>query len=436
MRSRCRASRVVLSVVMFATAAIPAAVAGETLEDAWQRALGNDSALAAATAETAGAQAGERAARAARWPALTASGGYTRFDNAPRFDFAAPGFAFEVPIFAGDDYLSGSVQLKLPLFTAGRIAAGIDAAHQGAVSASETERATRGSLRLAVAEAYIEVLRAKRVQRTAESSVASLSAHVSDVQNMVERELVARNDLLAARVALADAEQRRVRAENGVALAYAAYNRRLGEPLDRAVDLDEALRVESQFGAAPLDVLLQRAVDSRGEVAAMAARAGALDRQAAAERADMLPQVALAGGYSYFDNAILDRKDFSSVGIALTWNLFDGGQARNRASALRSASRAARHRTNDLRSLIELQVREAWLGVKEAQARLDASREAIAQADENLRMTRELYGVGLGTNTQVLDAVALQVSAANNRDNAVLDQSLAELRLAHAVGDL
>ena len=65
---------------------------------------------------------------------------------------------------------------------------------------------------------------------------------------------------------------------------------------------------------------------------------------------------------------------------------------------------------------------------------LKASGEAVAQAEENLRMSRELYGAGLATNTQVLDAVALQVNAVNNRDNAVLDESLSQLRLARASG--
>ena len=81
-------------------------------------------------------------------------------------------------------------------------------------------------------------------------------------------------------------------------------------------------------------------------------------------------------------------------------------------------------------------MREAWLGVQEARARLGASREAVAQAEENLRMTRELYGADLGTNTQVLDAVALRVTAMNNHDDAVLDESLAMLRLSHAAGAL
>ena len=97
---------------------------------------------------------------------------------------------------------------------------------------------------------------------------------------------------------------------------------------------------------------------------------------------------------------------------------------------------ATRHRLSDLGSLIELEVRTAWLDVQAARARVSASGEAVAQAVENLRMSRELYGADLGTNTQVLDAVTLQITATNNHDDAVLDESLALLRLAHAIGEL
>jgi outer membrane protein TolC len=103
---------------------------------------------------------------------------------------------------------------------------------------------------------------------------------------------------------------------------------------------------------------------------------------------------------------------------------------------LRSAGRAAQDRLDDLRSGIELQVRQAWLEVHEAQARVKASAEAVAQAEENLRSSRELYGAGLATNTQVLDAVSLEVNAVDNRDNAALDESLAMLRLSYAAGTL
>jgi len=416
--------------------ALPAFGDTETLQDAWQRALEYDHALAAAAANAESARASERAARGARWPSLNVNGGFTRFATAPQFQFAAPGFAIKAPIVPGDNLTSGGVQLKLPLYTGGRISAGIGAAHQAAISASRAEQVARSTTRLDIAERCVAVLRAQRFRQTAESMVASLRAHVRDVRNMVERDLVSRSDLLAANVALANAEEQRVRAENGLALAYAAYNRRLGESLDRTPDLVASLPVDPQLPDQPLESLLRRARESRSELSALTAHADALALQAKAERAELLPQIALTGEYSYFDNVILDRRDFSSVGIGLTWNLFDGGQARNRSAALRSASRAARRQADDLRTQIELQVREAWLNVREARARVAASSDAVAQAEENLRVTRELYGAGLGTNTQVLDAVALYVSAANNRDNAALDESLALLGLARAVGAL
>lgn len=431
-RELCRAAA---AVIALAATTVPAAHA-ENLADAWRMAIEHDGAYAAATAETERAASTERAARGSRWPVLAAGAGFTRFASAPQLDLTSAGFPLQAPLFPGDDFAAGNVQLSVPLFTSGRLTASIDAAHQGAVGAGESERAQLASLRLAVAESYVDVLRTRRLQRTAESSVTSLGAHAADVSSLVERELMPRSDLLAARVALANAEQARLRATNAAALARADYNRRLGEPLDRVPDLDESPRFDAQLGDEPLDSLLGRAREARAELAAMAAHTRALERQADAARADMLPQLPLSGAYTYLENQILDREDYTSIAIELRWNLFDGGQARNRSAALRSASRAAQRLTDDLGSRVELEVRGAWLEVREARARLAASREAVAQSEENLRISRELYRSELGTNTQVLDAVALQVAATHNHDDALLDELLAQLRLARAVGTL
>lgn len=423
-------------LVALVTLPVCMSASAESLPEAWAKGLASNMELAAVAAETEGARANERAARGERWPSLTAAAGYTRFDTAPQLDITASGLALQAPIFADEAYASGSVQLKLPLYTGGRISAQIDAAHQAALSADEFEVAARSSLRLGIAKAYVDVLRSQRLLQTAESSVASLKAHASDVKLMVERELVTRSDLLAAQVAMANAEQLRVQTSNGVSLAFANYNRILGEPIDRTPDLDAGLPVERQLGAQPLEELIPGALQSRSELEALNARAEALSLQSDAQRALLLPQLALSGGYNYFENEILDQQGFGSVGIGVSWNVFDGGVVKNRAAALERSSRAARNRLDDLRAQVQLEVRQAWLDVRAAQSRIAASQEAKSQAEENLRMTRELYGGGLGTNTQVLDAVALQIAAANNHDNAVLDEALALLALQRAVGKL
>jgi outer membrane protein TolC len=435
--ARC-ALRWLIVALAVATGGTWCTAGAETLAEAWQLALARDKALAAAESDVQGAQAAERAARGARWLSLDASATYARLNASPTLDVTTPeGSTLRSgPIFKGDQIVSGSVQVKLPLYAGGQISAGIDAAQRNLVGASAEEQSARSLLKLDVAEAYVSVLRARRAVQATGASVESLAAHAADVQHMVERELVPKSDLLAARVALANAEQDKVRTANSVEIAQAAYNRRLGEPLERSPQLDEQIPADVLLKAIPVDALIGRALTSRNEIPAQAARADALASQARVESGKVLPQLALIGGYTHFDNQILDREDFSAIGVGFTWNLFDGGQARNRAAALRNASRAAENRLEDLRSRIELQVRQAWLDVQAAQARAKATGEAVAQAEENLRSSRELYGAGLATNTQVLNAVTLQVDAINNRDNANLDESLSLLRLEYAVGAL
>jgi outer membrane protein TolC len=118
------------------------------------------------------------------------------------------------------------------------------------------------------------------------------------------------------------------------------------------------------------------------------------------------------------------------------WALFDGGQARKRAAALERSKRATEQQRADAQSLIELQVRQTWLDVSETQQRIRVTADAVEQSEENLRIARERYGAGLGTQTQLLEAESLRVQALTNRDNAVLDAGLARLRLARAVGAL
>ena len=409
----------------------------ETLEQAWQLAIAHNQTLAAAAADVQGAEARLRAAGDARWPTVDTSVGYTRLSASPALDVVTPGFAFHSgPIFKDDQYVNGTVQVKVPLYAGGGISAGMHAARAALTGTAAQEQATLSDLKLAVAQAYVGVLRARSELGAASASVKSLRAHLSDVNNMFQRQMVAKSDKLAAEVALANAEEAQVSAANGAQVALANYNQLLGEPLERTPKLDARLAVDPPLAAQPLSTLVRQALAARSELRGMAAQSQALAAQARAVTAKRLPQVALTGGYTHFDNQILDRQNFSAVGVGFTWNLFDGGVARNEADALRSDSRAAAQRLADLRSQIELQVRRDWLGLRAARARVTASRQATAQAAENLRISRELYGVGLASNTQVLDAVTLQIQAADNHDNAVLDEGLAGIELAYATGSL
>jgi outer membrane protein TolC len=429
------AHRTLLAAVAAGSLLAPAAGA-ETLQDAWARAAQQDRSLAAVRSQAEAAQLDAAAAKAQRWPTLAVGGSYTRFDDAPAFDFTFTGLPVTPPeLFGGDDFAMGSATLSVPLFTGGRISSSIAAAEARGRGAGAQLQGAQQDLKLAVAEAYVDVLRTRKALAVADSNVRTLEALAGDIGAMYERELVPKNELLAVQVALADARQNRLRTANGAEIAQAAYNRRLGEPLDRVAELEEQVP-EPDSLPPDLGSLVQLAAGRRTELAALGEQARAYAQLAKMERSRVLPQVSVSGGYNYLENQFLDDEEFAMAGVGVQWALFDGGQSRKRAAAMERNRRAAEDQRADAESLIALQVRQAWLGVEETRKRVQVTADAVEQAEENLRIARERYGAGLGTQTQLLEAETLRVRALTNRDSAVLDASLARLRLARAVGSL
>lgn len=422
--------------LLLALASCPCLIAhAESLNDAWAMAMNADGTLAAARSEREAAESDHTAAARQRWPSVDVTGGYTEFQHAPSLDISTPAGQLQARIWRNDGYAMAGADVSVPLWTAGRISGGIAAAAAGLRGAGAQEMRSAADLKLAVAEAYIAVFRARKALQVAESNVMSLGAHVDAVQAMYDKESAPRSDLLAAQVSLANATQQRLRAANAVHLASAAYNRWVGQPLDRTPDLDEPSTLPAA-AADSLDQLVTSALDRRPELAAISAQQESLEQMARTERAQSLPQIALHAGYYHLDNQILDRENFASVGIGFQWRLFDSGQVAARTSALRSRAHAAALRAADLKSLVRLEVETAFYNRDEALARVRAAAGGVAQAEENVRIAKELYRTGLGTNNQVLDAESLRIIANTNRDDAAFDVTLAQYRLRRAAGEL
>lgn len=423
-------------IIIGALLGIPWAAHAESLTDAWAMALQSDGTLAAARSDRQAAEADQSAAQRQRWPALDLNGKYTELEHAPNFIFQTPAGQLQAPIFAHNGYAMAGADLSVPLWTSGRISGAIGAATAGARGATAQEVRSTADLKLAVAESYVAVFRARRALKVAESNVASLQAHADDVQVMYDKQAVAQSDMLAAQVALANATQQRLRAANALRLTTAAYNRWVGQPLDRTPDLDEPSATPLTGASDPLDGLIAQAIEHRPELAAVSAQQEGLEQAARSEHAQGQPQVFLHAGYNHVDNLILDRENFASIGIGFQWRLFDSGQLQARTSALRSRAHAAEQRLADLRSQVRLDVETAYYNREDAAARIHAASTAVAQAEENVRIAKELYASGLGTNNQVLDAETLRIIALSNRDDASFDALIAQYRLQRAIGAL
>jgi outer membrane protein TolC len=344
----------------------------------------------------------------------------------------------------------------LPLYTGGRIKGSI-AAKTAQANASRAEQfSTALDLRLDVARAYVGVLRAEKARTVTRSSVSSLTAQARDVTNLVEQGRRVRNDLLAAQVALANARQREIQQSNTLNIAWATYNRYLRRPLGTVVALQDfgppappsgagsasdamdaatgALNSADEF---ELQRLTQLAVRIRSEPAQLQEQARAQQAQARVERAAVKPQLSFYVANIYQNTRFISSQpDIGAAAFVVNWTPFDGGKAKRTAQALEQRAMALCSQRADLVSNIELQIRSAWLNVRETRLRIPVTRAAIEQAEENLRVARSRYVNQRGTNTEVLDAEASRVQSYDNYYNGVYDGVVAEFELHRAVGDL
>ena len=423
---------ILLTIILTLIHSLSAAYA-ETLEDAWNIALSSDHRLQASRRNVDSSRQSLSAAKSARFPVLSLESGYTILNNAPAAILNEPMAALDRIPTAEDKSLSYKTTVNLPLFTSGRISKGIDAALSALNTSVQDEIKAMLDLKLNVAEAYISVLRAKRLISVAETNAESLIAYTRDVANFYEQGLVTKNDMLAAQVSLADARQHLTQVLNNLNLANASYNRLLGRSLDQQINIDDlsAEQAETDF-----ENLKSKALEKRPELISLSEQARSLQHQASGIRSSTMPQLALSGGYSFTQNKYQVHEDVWSANVGLRWDIFDGGVSRHNANALLQKAEAITEVRKDTASLISLQVRQASLDIDEAYKRIEVTREAVAQSEENLKVAKDRYREGVGTNTEVLDAETLRTRSYSNHYNAIYDAVLANIRLKYVTGEL
>ena len=193
---------------------LPAANTGraESLQDAWNAALAANQALQASQTGTAAAQRGLAAAKAERTPTINTINAYTWLNSSPAFksSLSLPGSSTPLNVslpFLNREFFFSSTLMTIPIYTGGRVFAGIDAAGAQAGAARAEECTAALDLKLDVTQAYLNVLRVDKLLRLARTSVTSLQAHERDVSNLFKEGVAKRSDLLSSQVSLAKARQ-------------------------------------------------------------------------------------------------------------------------------------------------------------------------------------------------------------------------------------
>jgi outer membrane protein TolC len=303
---------------------------------------------------------------------------------------------------------------------------------------AEDQRRIANDLAAGAVRAYLGALLAEESLKVASEAVRSAQADLERAEIVRNAGMSTDADVLSIRVHLAAVREHEIRAKAQREVAQAALNDVLGAPLDTPRNLSTALTpAPASSVLTPREQLEAKAQQERPD----ARQAGlALDlarTQSDLAKSAFLPQVSLRGALE------ADRGKFVTqaggnwfAGVSLRWNLFNGFTDRNRQREAAESLAAAQSDRKQLESALKLGVRKAYADLTSATERIQVAEAAIAQAEESLRITRNRFGSGLNTVTDLLRTeVALQESRLR-RLSAVHDQRVAAAMLEYAAGTL
>jgi len=236
------------------------------------------------------------------------------------------------------------------------------------------------------------------------------------------------------------AQQFLVSAENNLELAKSQFNTVLRRDLNTPTRVEDILQYAAY--TAGLQECLKTALDQRPEIKASALRVEQARKAVDLDKSDYYPSVNLVGSYGRFgDTADVqgsryqDQENWSVMARA-DWKFWEWGRTRHKVDAGRSRENQALDALTNAKDQVSLEVKSAYLLMREAEKRVFVAKKAIEQAEENFRLNEERYKEQVATSTDVLDAQTLLTRAKSDYFNALSDYHIALTRLERSMGNL
>jgi len=291
---------------------------------------------------------------------------------------------------------------------------------------------------LQVHQAYYMLLRSQRNLEVARTDVDYSRGLLRQVETMYELGNRARVDVLRQQSALAQAHQRLISAENGVAKARAELNYVMGAPPTQPIEVVDDLAyvpqevsLEASLGAA----LGAHPTLRQATLGVMSAEAGL-----AAAAAARYPSMGLSGNYAWRGDSYLDFADaFSSdytwsVGVSFYLNIFDGMRTRLNLQRARVDLLGAERDMEATEQSVLREVHRAVLDLQEAGQVLLTARHAVELAREALRLADERYRIGSGTLLEVNASQFDMINAQYQEVQALFNLKVARASLDYSMG--
>jgi len=408
-----------------------------TLEDTVRLALSKNRLLQSFRFGHEAAEYDIKRARSDLMPKVNFSQGWNRidpqtFDNANvARDFMEQFFGLEpgtIPPFLFRDTWATHFTLTQSIYNGGSIWTGYRQAEIKAEMEHYQVRDFELEVIFQTKEKFYSLLKAGEIYGVREEAERLAEENLRDVRIKKEQGLRSLSDVLRWEVQLASEKAERVTAENNLRLARYRLEELVGLELRgsftaEAIPEASVLSMEESFQH---HFLQEDAAGTPFQETHPAAAAAVAATRMAGKSIDLAksrfkPSVNFTADYGWRENDTFSLDDYSTwfVALQVEFPLFNSfGDYYNLQRARKDRRRAEREEDHTRRALTTGRA-ETLLAVRAALARMEITGTAVRQAEENFRIMKDKYEVGLATNIELIDAQVVARRARVERISAL-----------------
>ena len=336
------------------------------------------------------------------------------------------------PTQTGNDF-TNSLTLSIPIYQGGRLKNQRRQTKYALDSAELMLEDTKQEIKLQTTQAYYEILRCRDMMKVREEEVNAFEAHLNKSMIRYREGVVAKSDILASTVSLADSKQNYVTARGEYEKALANLNNIIGLPTETPISISDEMNYTTYEPTE--ESCVEYALENRPDY---------FSAQYSIKQAEAGIKIAEAGRKPTIDASLSKTAEGDRIFKAdsrnrqamlnLQWNIFDNGVTSASVNEMRARLRKSQSIAIQLADSIHLEVHNAYIDLRTAEENISTTQIAVARAEEDYHLAQIRYTEGVGINLEVIDAQEKLTQARTNYFSALYSYYLAKAELEKAMG--
>ena len=336
-------------------------------------------------------------------------------------------------------------QIVYPLFTWGKLPNGVKAAAKGVEQELVSVDQKKAEAAREVKEFYYTLLYTQQIRSLMDDVREGFETAVKTAEERLADAKITQVDFLNLKVGYAGVAKETQKLRNGVELTRAALLRAMGLPQATMFEPADATLTPQPAQLKDFDYYVQRLFANRPEWRQLRLGIQAKEAELAMATSDYFPTffVAVPIRYGYapgrsrqtnpFAN---DDFNFGAAGpvLGLRWSL-SFGETAAKVSRSRAELLKLRSQEKNAEASFPIEVKEAYLSVKEAEERISITGEGRKAGRALVTLAVANFEIGIGEPQDVFLGLGNYTRATNDYYEAVKDYNVALAKLSFVVGE-